>query len=90
MKNKIVNKGDSFTFFCKVSGKLASSVFWTQVSTGLKHHNETWVVTDIDVSDLGEYRCDATNMCGNDSDTMTVFFEGKNMLCFTNKHQRKK
>ena len=79
LNKKLIEKGDSFTLFCKVSGLPAPTVVWTQVSTGLTHHNKTWVITDFK---LGEYRCDASNMCGNDSDTMFVSLLGKSMQCF--------
>ena len=89
LNNKLVEKGDSFTLFCEVSGLPAPTVVWTQVSTGLAHHNKTWVITDFDVSKLGEYRCDASNMCGNDSDTMFVSLLGKSMQCFAEEYQKK-
>ena len=77
LDNKTVKKGDTITLFCNASGKPPPSVSWTYVDRGLKHDNETWVITDIDVNDLGEYRCDASNDYGNDSESMTVFYKGK-------------
>ena len=72
-----VKKGDTINLFCDVSGKPPPLVSWTHVDSGLKHDNETWIITDIDVSELGEYRCDASNIYGNDIESMTVFYKGK-------------
>ena len=71
-----VNKGGSVTLFCNASGLPAPTVVWTQVSTGDKRNNETWIIRDIDIKKLGEYRCDANNMYGNDSDAMNIWFPG--------------
>ena len=79
LENVIVKKGETITLSCKVSGKPPPSISWTHVSTVLKHYNETWVISDIDVSDLGEYRCDASNIYGYDTESMTILYEGKCM-----------
>ncbi|XP_078379818.1 hemicentin-1-like isoform X3 [Oculina patagonica] len=69
-------KGKTVTLFCNVSGTPTPSVSWTHVSSGKKQFSRTWVITDIKVDDLGQYRCDASNMYGNDSKSIFVYFEG--------------
>ena len=81
LDNKIVKKGETFTLFCNASGKPAPSVSWTHVDSGLKHGSKTWVITVNDVSHLGEYRCDASNDYGNETELMTILFEGKCIQC---------
>ena len=76
LENKIVKKGDSVTLFCNVSGLPAPTVVWTQVSTGDKWNSETWIISNIDISKIGDYRCDANNMYGIASDTMNIRFPG--------------
>jgi len=76
LEDIIVKKGETATLFCNVSGNPAPNVSWTHVSSGLKHDNDTWVITVNDVSHLGKYRCDASNKYGNDSEFMSILFEG--------------
>ena len=77
LEDKTVTKGGTVTLFCHASGNPTPSVSWTQVSTGIKRNDATWVLTDIGDSDLGEYRCDASNKYGNDSKTIKVEYIGK-------------
>ena len=76
-KNETVKKGETVTLFCNVSGTPTPSVHWTHVRTGKKRHNKTWVITDIKVDYLGQYKCEASNTFGNDSKSTFVYFEGK-------------
>ena len=77
LKNKIVTKGSTVTLICNASGNPTPSVSWIQVSTGIKRNDATWVLTDIGDSDLGDYRCDASNKYGNDSETIIVEYIGE-------------
>ncbi|XP_068685501.1 hemicentin-1-like [Montipora foliosa] len=72
----IVEKGDDVTLFCNASGMPPPSVMWTHVPKGRKQYSETWLITDIQVSDLGEYRCDANNTYGPATDAVTIEFKG--------------
>ncbi|XP_068685518.1 uncharacterized protein [Montipora foliosa] len=72
----IVQKGGIVTLFCNASGTPPPSVMWTHVPTGRKRYSATWVITDIHVSDLGEYRCDSNNTPGHANDSVTIEFEG--------------
>ncbi|XP_068685505.1 hemicentin-1-like isoform X2 [Montipora foliosa] len=78
----IVQKDGNVTLFCNASGAPPPSVMWTHVPTGRTRYSETWLITDIQVSDLGEYRCDANNTHGHANDSVTIQFEGGN--CETN------
>ncbi|XP_068734688.1 lachesin-like [Montipora capricornis] len=72
----IVEKGDDITLFCNASGMPPPSVMWTHVPKGRKQYSQTWLITDIQVSDLGEYRCDANNTYGHATDAVTIELEG--------------
>ncbi|XP_068687448.1 hemicentin-2-like isoform X1 [Montipora foliosa] len=73
----IVEKGDDVTLFCNASGMPPPTVMWTYVPKGRKQYSETWLITDIQVSNLGEYRCDANNAYGHATDSVTIEFEGR-------------
>ncbi|XP_068686284.1 uncharacterized protein [Montipora foliosa] len=71
----IVQKGDYVKLFCNASGTPPPSVMWTHVHTGRKLYSETWLITAIQVGDLGEYRCDANNTYGHATDSVTIELE---------------
>lgn len=77
-----VVKGKTVTLFCDVSGRPEPSVSWTQVRTGKKQLNKTWILTDFQQSDIGEYRCDASNVYGNDSQStfISLYVNGKSKM----------
>ena len=78
MKNKTnVQKGGNVTLYCNVSGIPTPIVSWTHVSTGKKWLNRTWVVLNVKVDDLGEYKCEASNIYENDSKSVFLYFPGK-------------
>ena len=80
MKNKTnVIKGEDVTLYCNVSGTPAPRVSWTHVKTGEKWFSKTKVITDVKVDDLGEYKCEASNLYGNDTKSIFISFPGK---CF--------
>ncbi|XP_015750042.1 PREDICTED: hemicentin-1-like isoform X5 [Acropora digitifera] len=72
----IVEKGGNATLFCSVSGTPTPSVMWIHVDTGNKHYDETWFISDITFNDLGEYRCDASNRYGSDTNSTVILFKG--------------
>ena len=83
LKNKTnVQKGGNVTLYCNVSGTPPPDVSWTHVSTGKKWLGKTWVILDVKVDDLGEYKCEASNRYGNDTKTTFIFFPGKCLLQF--------
>ena len=75
--NLTVKPGDNITLTCVVSGKPSPSVSWTQISTGIRYHDKAWEITNIYVDGLGEYRCNASNRCGQDNDKLTLAYMGK-------------
>ncbi|XP_078379877.1 fibroblast growth factor receptor 4-like isoform X4 [Oculina patagonica] len=72
-----VEKGQTVALFCNVSGTPTPNVSWTHVNSGKKRFSDTWVITDIKVDDIGQYRCDAINKYGNDSKSIFVYFENR-------------
>ena len=77
MKNKTnVKKGETVTLYCNVYGTPTPLVSWTHVKTGEKWFSTTKVIADVKVDDLGEYKCEASNPYGNDTESIFIFFSG--------------
>ena len=79
LRNLTVKPGDNMTLTCVVSGRPSPSVSWIQVSTGIQHRDVAWDRTNIDINTLGEYRCNASNSCGQESDKLTLAYVGRCM-----------
>ena len=77
LKNMTVVNGETVSLFCDASGRPEPLVSWTQVSTGNKQFNKTWRITDFRERDIGEYRCDASNVYGEDSKSTFISLQGK-------------
>ena len=76
----IVQKGDDVPLSCNASGTPPLFVMWSHVPTGRKQYSKTWLITAIQVDDLGEYRCDANNNYGHATDSVTIELEGRFLL----------
>ena len=72
-----VTKGQTISLFCNVSGQPAPNVSWTHVNTRREFSDATWNITITDERNLGDYRCDASNLYGSASITISVVFPGK-------------
>ena len=48
------------------------SVSWVEVKTGNRSSENPLVFTSVSRKQAGEYICEATNPCGNDSKTVTL------------------
>ena len=65
-------EGLPYNLSCEVSGDPVPSVSWIKVSS-----DEQWVgkilnFTSISRNDTGNYICEASNRCGNDSKTVSI------------------
>ena len=68
--NFTVLEGKNNTLTCKVSGLSVPSVSWTSVPTWSRSPGNIRELTNISRSDAGEYKCEASNVCGNDSKSL--------------------
>ena len=65
------------TLSCNASGMPSPMVSWIKVVGG-EHFNESELVfTNVSRSQAGEYRCEASNECGNASETARIFVQCK-------------
>ena len=81
IRNKtIIEEGKNVTVSCNASGTSPLTVSWIKVD-GAESFDETKLVfTHINRSQAGEYRCDASNECGNASTTTTIEVQCKYRL----------
>ena len=75
--NITVIEGENSTLPCHVSGMPLSSVSWTEVRTGDRTEGNIRSLINVNRSDAGEYKCEASNFCGNDSKSTFVIVNCK-------------
>ena len=67
LKDISVIEGENRTLTCNVSGSPVLTVTWTEVSSSSHSKGVMRYLTNISRYDAGEYKCEATNDCGNSS-----------------------
>ena len=60
-------EGENRTLTCNVSGSPKQTVTWTEVSSRSQSKGVVRYLTNISRNNAGEYKCEATNDCGNSS-----------------------
>ena len=71
------------TLSCNVSGTPPPMVSWIKVDGQMRINGSELVFTNINRSQAGEYRCEASNACGNVSETATIEVQCKYQLTVT-------
>ena len=69
-------EGDNVTLCCRVSGMPPSIVSW-MTPNGQRHSGKMLEVTSINRSQAGEYKCEASNECGNATKTASIHVQFK-------------
>ncbi|XP_020614815.1 hemicentin-1-like isoform X4 [Orbicella faveolata] len=72
IQNKTIDEGENVTVSCNASGTPPPMVSWIKVDSGERFDASELVFTHINRSQAGEYRCEASNECGNASETATI------------------
>ena len=69
-----INLGDNVTINCSVLRGNPTNYLYiiTHISTSSTTSDPTLTLTDIQVADLGTYRCDVTNDAGTGSASLTI------------------
>ena len=75
--NITVIEGENSSLSCYVSGTPMPSVSWTEVRTGDRTEGKILALVNVSKSDAGEYKCEASNFCGNDSKSTFVIVNCK-------------
>jgi len=72
IKNNTITKGANVTLSCYASGTPPPIVSWIKVDSHQRIDGSELVLTHIYGSEAGEYRCEASNECGNASATTII------------------
>ena len=72
IQNVNITEGGNVTLSCNVSGIPSPMVSWIKVDGGERFDESDLVFTNISRTQAGEYRCEASNQCGNASETATI------------------
>ena len=67
LENITVIEGENRTLTCNVSGSPVQTVTWTEVRSSNQSNGVMRYLTNISRINAGEYKCEATNDCGNSS-----------------------
>ena len=71
-KKQTIMEGDDLTVVCNASGIPPPMVTWIKVVGDMTINGSELVFTNISRSEAGEYRCEASNECGNASEVATI------------------
>ena len=75
--SETITEAGSVTLSCNASGMPSPMVSWIKVDEHTRTNSSELVLTNINRSDAGEYRCEASNECGIASETAWIFVQCK-------------
>ena len=82
IQNVNITEGRNLTLFCNVSGN--PMVSWIKVGDDVSTSGSELVFTNISRTQAGEYMCEASNLCGNASETASIEVQCKlNCIIYT-------
>ena len=71
IEDKTVTEGGSVTLSCHASGIPPPMVYWVKAG-GQRVNRSVLMLTDISRNEAGEYKCEASNECGNATETASI------------------
>ena len=72
IQNVNIIEGGNLTLLCNVYGIPPLMVSWIKVGGDMITNEHGLVIPNINRTQAGEYRCEASNLCGNASRTATI------------------
>ena len=72
IKDQFVIEHRNTSLICNASGTPQPTVFWINVASGERTNRSVLEFTNINRSEAGEYRCEASNDCGSAVEAVNV------------------
>ena len=77
IQGETITEGGSVTLSCNASGMPSPTVSWIKVDGHTHTNSSELMFTNINRNEAGEYRCEASNECGNVSESARIFVQCK-------------
>ena len=77
IQNQTITEAGSVNLSCNATGIPSPIVSWIKVDGGQRFNGSELVFTNINRNEAGEYRCEASNECGNASEAAWIFVQCK-------------
>ena len=72
IQNETLTEGGNVTLSCNASGIPSPFVSWIKVGSNQRTNETVLVLTNINRSEAGEYRCEASNLCFSASESAVI------------------
>ena len=72
IEDQLVIESRNTSLICNASGTPQPTVFWINVASGQRTNSSVLEFTNINRSEAGEYRCEASNDCGSAVEAVNV------------------
>ena len=72
LQNKTTTEGGNLNLSCNASGTPPPVVSWVRISTGERSDGSVLQLININRSEANDYRCEASNECGNASEAQDI------------------
>ena len=71
LQNETITEGGNLNLSCNVSGSPSPVVSWVRISTGERFFS-VLQLRNVSRSEAKDYRCEASNECGNASEAQNI------------------
>ena len=71
LQNETITEAGNLNLSCNVSGSPSPVVSWVRISTG-ERFVSVLQLTNVSRSEARDYRCEASNECGNASEAQNI------------------
>ena len=83
LNETIITEGGNLNLSCYASGTPSPVVSWVRISTGQRFDGHVLQLTNINRNEAGDYRCEASNNCGNESTATEIIVKCKFRFLFS-------
>ena len=72
LQNETITEGGNLNLSCNASGSPSPVVSWVRISTGERFDVSVLQLRNVSRSEARDYRCEASNECGNASEAQNI------------------